>query len=218
MAIIFSMGKHSVETEVTINYPSEKGPLSPLFCGEHDLRRYSTSEKRCIACKLRSDVSSPCVLYENRAKAWWCAISLAAQLILSSLDQTISLPLHIAPTSYTTSESSRKWGSLGSTDCSQPRSYFQAQITLLIADVFIHSKSYCIQLYRSGQRLGRDGRLGFVGPCVQFTPLLEWGGLMKFVGEVDSLVVVYVWVDFSFSRRGFVFLKMPLRHSEAGWP
>lgn len=50
--IIFAIGSHSVETEVTINYPMEKGPLSPLFRGEHALRRYPTGEERCIACKL----------------------------------------------------------------------------------------------------------------------------------------------------------------------
>nr|YP_007890762.1 NADH dehydrogenase subunit 8 [Seculamonas ecuadoriensis]AGH24457.1 NADH dehydrogenase subunit 8 [Seculamonas ecuadoriensis] len=38
--------------KVTLNYPFEKGPLSPRFRGEHALRRYSTGEERCIACKL----------------------------------------------------------------------------------------------------------------------------------------------------------------------
>jgi len=37
---------------VTINYPYEKGPLSPRFRGEHVLRRYAGGEERCIACKL----------------------------------------------------------------------------------------------------------------------------------------------------------------------
>ncbi|KAG7672809.1 hypothetical protein KSW81_001756 [Nannochloris sp. 'desiccata'] len=40
------------EPKVTINYPFEKGPLSPRFRGEHVLRRYPTGEERCIACKL----------------------------------------------------------------------------------------------------------------------------------------------------------------------
>ncbi|OMJ71601.1 hypothetical protein SteCoe_30149 [Stentor coeruleus] len=52
LKIVFAVGMHSVETEVTINYPMEKGPLSPLFRGEHALRRYPTGEERCIACKL----------------------------------------------------------------------------------------------------------------------------------------------------------------------
>ena len=37
---------------VTINYPYEKGPISPRFRGEHALRRYPNGEERCIACKL----------------------------------------------------------------------------------------------------------------------------------------------------------------------
>jgi len=37
---------------VTISYPFEKGFLSSRFRGEHALRRYSTGEERCIACKL----------------------------------------------------------------------------------------------------------------------------------------------------------------------
>ncbi|NRA88900.1 MAG: NADH-quinone oxidoreductase subunit NuoI [Rhizobiales bacterium] len=36
----------------TINYPFEKGPLSPRFRGEHALRRYPNGQERCIACKL----------------------------------------------------------------------------------------------------------------------------------------------------------------------
>ena len=36
----------------TLNYPHEKGRLSPRFRGEHALRRYPNGEERCIACKL----------------------------------------------------------------------------------------------------------------------------------------------------------------------
>ena len=36
----------------TINYPYEKGSISPRFRGEHALRRYPNGEERCIACKL----------------------------------------------------------------------------------------------------------------------------------------------------------------------
>ena len=36
----------------TINYPYEKGAISPRFRGEHALRRYPNGEERCIACKL----------------------------------------------------------------------------------------------------------------------------------------------------------------------
>ena len=39
-------------TKVTLNYPFEKGTISMKFRGEHALRRYSSGEERCIACKL----------------------------------------------------------------------------------------------------------------------------------------------------------------------
>src|SRR6185437_1245050 len=38
--------------KATINYPYEKGPISPRFRGEHALRCYPNGEERCIACKL----------------------------------------------------------------------------------------------------------------------------------------------------------------------
>ena len=38
--------------KATINYPYERGPISPRFKGEHALRRYPNGEERCIACKL----------------------------------------------------------------------------------------------------------------------------------------------------------------------
>ncbi|KAJ0406421.1 hypothetical protein P43SY_007029 [Pythium insidiosum] len=41
-----------LERKATVNYPFEKGPLSPRFRGEHALRRYPSGEERCIACKL----------------------------------------------------------------------------------------------------------------------------------------------------------------------
>lgn len=44
--------RYMFKPRVTINYPFEKGPLSPRFRGEHALRRYPNGEERCIACKL----------------------------------------------------------------------------------------------------------------------------------------------------------------------
>ena len=44
--------KYMFKEPVTVNYPFEKGPLSPRFRGEHALRRYPNGEERCIACKL----------------------------------------------------------------------------------------------------------------------------------------------------------------------
>lgn len=43
---------HMFKRKVTLNYPFEKGYLSPRFRGEHALRRYANGEERCIACKL----------------------------------------------------------------------------------------------------------------------------------------------------------------------
>ena len=44
--------KYFFSAKATLNYPFEKGPLSPRFRGEHALRRYPNGEERCIACKL----------------------------------------------------------------------------------------------------------------------------------------------------------------------
>ncbi|KAF3421807.1 hypothetical protein E2986_08671 [Frieseomelitta varia] len=55
LEIIRGMGitlTHALTEPATINYPFEKGPLSPRFRGEHALRRYPSGEERCIACKL----------------------------------------------------------------------------------------------------------------------------------------------------------------------
>jgi NADH-quinone oxidoreductase subunit I len=49
MALTF---RYMFRPKVTLNYPHEKGPLSPRFRGEHALRRYPNGEERCIACKL----------------------------------------------------------------------------------------------------------------------------------------------------------------------
>jgi len=44
--------RYLFKEKTTINYPFEKGALSPRFRGEHALRRYPNGEERCIACKL----------------------------------------------------------------------------------------------------------------------------------------------------------------------
>jgi NADH-quinone oxidoreductase subunit I len=44
--------KYFFKPKVTLNYPYEKGAISPRFRGEHALRRYPNGEERCIACKL----------------------------------------------------------------------------------------------------------------------------------------------------------------------
>ena len=50
-AIIIAF-KEMFRKKKTINYPFEKGSISPRFRGEHALRRYPNGEERCIACKL----------------------------------------------------------------------------------------------------------------------------------------------------------------------
>lgn len=49
---MFVVLKHMFRKKVTLNYPFQKGFLSPRFRGEHALRRYPSGEERCIACKL----------------------------------------------------------------------------------------------------------------------------------------------------------------------
>ena len=44
--------RYMFKPKATLNYPYEKGTLSPRFRGEHALRRYPNGEERCIACKL----------------------------------------------------------------------------------------------------------------------------------------------------------------------
>lgn len=44
--------KYFFKPKVTLDYPYQKGPISPRFRGEHALRRYPNGEERCIACKL----------------------------------------------------------------------------------------------------------------------------------------------------------------------
>ena len=44
--------RYFFKPKATINYPFERGPISPRFRGELALRRYPNGEERCIACKL----------------------------------------------------------------------------------------------------------------------------------------------------------------------
>ena len=49
---LFIAVKELFKQKKTINYPFEKGKISPRYRGEHALRRYPNGEERCIACKL----------------------------------------------------------------------------------------------------------------------------------------------------------------------
>src|SRR5881398_410900 len=48
--------RYFFDPKPTLNYPFEKGPISPRFRGEHALRRYPNGEERCLACTLREAV------------------------------------------------------------------------------------------------------------------------------------------------------------------
>ena len=61
--------KEVFKPKKTINYPLEKGSVSPRARGEHALRRYPNGEERCIACKLCEAVcpaqAITCLLYTS---------------------------------------------------------------------------------------------------------------------------------------------------------
>ncbi|MET3279237.1 NADH-quinone oxidoreductase chain I [Bradyrhizobium japonicum] len=52
VSAFFLAMRYFFQPKPTLNYPFEKGPISPRFRGEHALRRYPNGEERCIACKL----------------------------------------------------------------------------------------------------------------------------------------------------------------------
>ena len=66
---LFIAIKELFKPKKTINYPFEKGKISPRFRGEHALRRYPNGEERCIACKLCEAVcpaqAITCLLYTS---------------------------------------------------------------------------------------------------------------------------------------------------------
>ena len=62
--------KEIFKKKKTINYPFEKGKISPRFRGEHALRRYPNGEERCIACKLCEAVCpAQAITIENEERA-----------------------------------------------------------------------------------------------------------------------------------------------------
>ena len=52
VSAFFLAMRYFFKPKVTLNYPFEKGSLSPRFRGELAQRRYPNGEERCIACKL----------------------------------------------------------------------------------------------------------------------------------------------------------------------
>ena len=62
--------RYMFKRKVTMNYPYEKGPVSPRFRGEHALRRYPNGEERCIACKLCEAICpAQCIVIEAAPRA-----------------------------------------------------------------------------------------------------------------------------------------------------
>ena len=68
-AIVIAI-KEIFKKKKTINYPFEKGKISPRFRGEHALRRYPNGEERCIACKLCEAICpAQAITIENEERA-----------------------------------------------------------------------------------------------------------------------------------------------------
>ena len=61
VSAFFLAMRYFFKPKATINYPFERGPISPRFRGELALRRYPNGEERCIACNCarRSALHKP---------------------------------------------------------------------------------------------------------------------------------------------------------------
>jgi NADH-quinone oxidoreductase subunit I len=57
-AFVLAM-RYFFKPKVTLNYPFEKGPISPRFRGELALRRYPNGEERCSLQAVRGDPPGP---------------------------------------------------------------------------------------------------------------------------------------------------------------
>lgn len=122
-AFLLSM-RYFFRPKATLNYPFEKGPVSPRFRGEHALRRYPNGEERCIACKLceaicpaqaitieagprRNDGTRRTVRYDiDMVKCIYCGFCRKpARSMRSSRGRTSSSPPRRAKSSTTTRRS-----------------------------------------------------------------------------------------------------------------
>src|SRR5215475_2004224 len=54
VSAFFLAMRYFFQAKPTLNYPFEKGAISPRFRGEHALRRYPNGEERRIACTRRT--------------------------------------------------------------------------------------------------------------------------------------------------------------------
>ena len=111
ISAFFLAMRYFFKPKATINYPFERGPISPRFRGELALRRYPNGEERCIACKLceaicpaqaitieagprRNDGTRRTTRFDvDMMKCIYCGFCQeACQSTPSSLDQTSSSP------------------------------------------------------------------------------------------------------------------------------
>ena len=80
--------KFIFKPKATLNYPFEKGPISPRFRGEHALRRYPNGEERCIACKL-CEAACPAQAITIEAEPQKMALEKQPDMILIWLNVSI---------------------------------------------------------------------------------------------------------------------------------
>jgi NADH-quinone oxidoreductase subunit I len=73
LSAFFLAMRYFFKPKVTLNYPFEKGPLSPRFRGELALRRYPNGEERCIACKLCEAICPAQAIHRGSVGGWRAA-------------------------------------------------------------------------------------------------------------------------------------------------
>ena len=124
---LFLAVKELFKKSKTINYPFEKGPISPRMRGEHALRRYPNGEERCIACKLCEAVCPLKLSRSSQLRDQMVAEKLLgmtltclnvftvdyvrspALLMQSFKDQILNLPLKLEKSFITIKKAFRKW-------------------------------------------------------------------------------------------------------------
>jgi NADH-quinone oxidoreductase subunit I len=76
VSAFFLAMRYFFKPKPTLNYPFEKGPVSPRFRGEHALRRYPNGEERCIeAGPRRNDGTRRTVRYDiDMVKCIYCGL------------------------------------------------------------------------------------------------------------------------------------------------
>ena len=60
ISAFFLAMRYFFKPKATINYPFERGPISPRFRGELALRRYPNGEERCSPLICTADKSKSC--------------------------------------------------------------------------------------------------------------------------------------------------------------